>query len=177
MDQLVPHHPAIIGAVIGALVAAALFVIRDVIWQRHAETRRGDRERWQSQLADLYAPLYRLYRDGFAQFDTWKVEHPESTLTRRPFVEGDELSAILAILKGNEALASVELLNAWASFAAIESPADRQEARTILVRTILRDYQRLRKSLGVGHNRREMRSGSFSAIEYGQRVARRRKDK
>lgn len=158
-SDLVPHHPAIVGATIAATIAVFLFLFRDVWWQRRTSTRQASQKWEERRLTELYGPLYRAYSEAFARFDAWKADNPDSALDRRPFFEDDEVNSVRSLLEGHEALASRDLLAAWAVLSSAQTAAGRNTVRGAFVSAVVREYQGLRRSLKLGFDRRERRSG------------------
>jgi len=149
LSNLLPRHPAIIGATVAATVAVILFVMRDILWQGRHDRGATTRARLERRLADLYSPLYNYYYTGYCRFDAWKLENTQSVLSRRPFFIDDEVLYVSDLLNRHSDLASPELAAGLSSFCALSSPAARNENRETIVKLIIHEYHRIRKDLGL----------------------------
>lgn len=164
VPDLIPEHPVIIGAALAAAVALVVFFLKDLVLQSSRDRRKDLRDWNRRRLLELYGPLYRFYSEGFAEFDAWKCENPESQLPRGPFFTAREIEAVTGMLEGREALASPQVLRGWRILKAAQTAGTRRAAQSQFVVIVVREYQDLRRSLGLGYDRRERRSGVIEPV-------------
>lgn len=151
------------GAVAGFVSALTMFLIGDVIWKSRIERVKSQAVFRQQQLDKFYAPLYRFYRESYTRFDLWKKEHPDSRLARQPFFESDENEVFAErIFAQHPGCASQTVLRLWSSFRASTDKNLRNTTRHEMIIALIKDYQLLRKQLGLDYSKSELKRGEFN---------------
>jgi hypothetical protein len=154
-------YKIVAGAIAGFIVALLMFVIRDAIWQRRTDRIKRQTDFREKQLDKFYSPLYLYYREAYARFDAWKTQNPESVLSRQPFFDEASTDVEETVFKDASAYASQSLLKLWSEFKAAYEKQERTTRREIMVKSLVKEYQTLRKNLGFDYDENELKTGEF----------------
>lgn len=156
--------PTVIGGGIAGFISALImFLIGDVIWKSRMIRVKTKTEFRQKQLDCFYAPLYRFYREAYARFDVWKRENPETQLVRRPFFESIDAELFVeSIFAKHPGYASQLVLQRWSDFKATDDRAQKNKRRQEMIAVLVKDYHKLRKTLGLSYDKKELKTGEFS---------------
>lgn len=152
-------------ALAGLIAALVMFIVRDAFWQTRVTRRQRRLDLWRNQIESFYSPLYMYYRQAFIRFDTWKSENPETRLQRQPFFETiDDAKVEEKIFNESAGYASQRMIQYWTSFQSLSSKVDKNNQRNEMVRELVKEYQNLRRKLGLDYDEDELKTGHFSKL-------------
>jgi hypothetical protein len=162
--QALWSDPKVVAVVVGGFISALLiFLVKDAIWQLRIARLQALRQRREKDLELFYAPLYRIFREGYARFDYWKSENPGTLVERQAFFESDDSeSAVAALVKAHSECASPQVIRLWAETQAITEPSARAARRRELTATVIREYHDLRRALRLAYDQTERKTGQFA---------------
>jgi hypothetical protein len=155
-------------AIAGFVAAFAMFLIKDAIWQRRVSRLEKREQLQQKQLDNFYSPLYRFYRESYARFDYWRAKNPETTLERQPFFEPQSGETLAEnIFAEHSTYASQTLITLWSEFKATDDKVEKIRRRQLLLNTLIKEYQTLRKGLSLDYDKSELSTGEFERVKAG----------
>lgn len=154
-------YKIVAGAISGFIVAFLMFVIRDAIWQRRTDRIKRRTDFREKQLDKFYSPLYLYYREAYARFDVWKTQNPDTLLSRQPFFSDGSTDVEDTIFKEASGYASQSLLKLWSEFKASSEKQERSQRRDLMIKSLVREYQALRRDLGFDCDENELKTGEF----------------
>ncbi len=150
------------GALSGFIAAFIMFLIKDALWQSRFVRIQRMTDFRQKQLDNFYSPLYQYYQQAYARFDYWKKENATSELPRQPFFDStEERKFEEKIFTDHSGYASQQILQLWSAFNATSDNVERNKRRELMVRAIVKDYQKLKKQVGLENNEEELKTGTF----------------
>lgn len=111
---------------------------------------------------NFYSPLYLYYRQAFLRFDTWKRDNPKTQLQRQPFFEGsDDAKIDEKIFNENAGYASQRIIQLWTKSQSLSSKRERNTERKEMIEILVKEYQDLRRKLGLDYDQDELKTGEF----------------
>lgn len=158
--------PTVVGGAIAGLVSSAImFIFGEIIWKTRIERVKDRTVFQQKQLDCFYAPLYRFYREGYARFEAWKKENPDSNLTRQPFFEpGKDESFAERVLSEHPGYASQLILRVWSDFQAATGKTTKNNYRNKMISILIKEYHELRRDLHLDYDLHELNYGEFKHL-------------
>jgi hypothetical protein len=154
------------GVFAGFISAFLMFLIKDAIWQSRVIRLQRKTDYRQKQLDYFYSPLYRYYRQAYSRFDTWKRINPNSQLTRQPFFDSTEDEAVEEkIFSEHSSYASQLMLQLWSEFKATDENTERSIRRERMIRTLVKEYQDLKRKLDFEYDKDELKNGEFKILQ------------
>ena len=148
------------GAIAGFISSAVMFILGDMIWKTRVEKIKSKKSYQVSQLNNVYAPLYRFYREAYVRFDRWKEQNPDSALSRQPFFEpGHDEIFVKDILSEHTGYASQKLIQQWTDYVSTEENSLKKSYRLSLVTVIVKEYHGLLKKLKLDYDKTELKTG------------------
>ena len=154
--------PKIFGAAIGRLLTGLTLFLLSEIWRNRSARAKLQEDRSQQRLNELYAPLYSFYRESYTRFERWRAKNPGTLAEQQPFFRNEEdESMVTTLLNERAGLASQQLIVSWTALRAGGSSIEKQHCRSRLVQIIVKDYQKLRRDLGLDYDQHELLSGNF----------------
>lgn len=156
-------HKPVATAIAGFAAAFVMFLIKDAIWQRRVNRVEKREQLQQKQLDNFYSPIYRFYRESYARFDYWRTNNPDSTLERQPFFDVQNSEVLMEnIFAEHSTCASQELVVLWSDFKATDDKLEKIRRRKLVLKTLIKEYHRLRRDLGHDYDRVELSTGEFA---------------
>lgn len=162
--QAIWSDPKFVAVVVGGFISALLiFLVKDAIWQLRMTRLQALRQRREKDLELFYAPLYRLFREGYARFDDWKSKNPGTLVERQAFFDSDHsYSAVAELFNAHSECASPQVIGLWAETQAITDPIARAARRRELTINVIKEYHNLRRALRLGYDKAERKTGQFA---------------
>lgn len=154
--------PRIFGAAIGGLVTGLILLLLGEMWRNRSAEMKWRKELSQARLNQVYGPLYKIYRSAYARFEVFKRLNPGTQVERQGFFEANDETTTGEILSQNPSHASQTLIEQWVAVSVAENREEQQRCRIIFVRTLIKEYQALRREIGLDYNRRELRTREFT---------------
>jgi hypothetical protein len=149
-------------ALAGLIAALIMFIVRDAFWQTRITRKQRRLDLWRNQMDNFYSPLYLYYRQAFLRFDTWKRDNPKTQLQRQPFFEGsDDAKIDEKIFNENAGYASQRIIQLWTKSQSLSSKRERNTERKEMIEILVKEYQDLRRKLGLDYDQDELKTGEF----------------
>jgi hypothetical protein len=162
--QALWSDPKVVAIIVGGFISALLiFLVKDAIWQLRIARLQALRQRREKDLELFYAPLYRIFREGYARFDHWKNENPGTLVVRQAFFQSDDSElAIAALVNAHSECATPQVIRLWAETQAITEPSALAARRRELTAAVIREYHDLRRALHLAYDQTERKTGQFA---------------
>lgn len=159
------NRTVFVGGLAGLISALSMFVIGEVFWKsRVARVKEKTDLNWQ-RLNHLYAPLYQFYSNSLARFDQWQSQNPDTVLSREPFFDNDrDETYVEQLFEQYPSYASHSLLRLWSTYQVAEDKKRRSQVRDEMLKTLVKDFHQLRKSLGLDYDKQEAKTGEIRSL-------------